>query len=99
LTELKKFVRKERRGKLEIYFDILRSIESDSHSFDGVRPTRIQQQSNLSYDKFARYLKDLEDKTMIIRWPSISLSNKGKVFINEYKGIKEFIEKMGLDYL
>lgn len=98
MRELKP-IKKERRKKLEIYFDVLQSIEHCSGELDGIKPTRIQQQCNLSYDKFERYLIELEGKKMIVKNPFISLTIKGRVFLNEYLVIKEFITKMGFDNL
>lgn len=91
--------RKERRPKLQIYFDILRAI-SDEIADEGIaRPTRVQFRSNMSYDKLSRYLLELENKKLINKNPSISLSDKGQNFMRDYDKINDFIEKLGLDYL
>ena len=91
--------RKERRPKLQIYFDVLRAI-ADEIAVEGVaRPTRVQFRSNMSYDKLSRYLLELENKKLINKKPTMSLTNKGQNFMRDYDKINDFIEKLGLDYL
>lgn len=86
-----------RRSKLEIYNDILNAIQKEAQEGE-VKPTRIQHQSNLSYDKMSRYLKELENKKMITVSP-IQITDKGKKFLNDYDKIKEFLSEMQLEYL
>lgn len=89
--------RKPRRSKLEIYNDILNAIQKESQE-GKVKPTRIQHQSNMSYDKMSRYLKELENKKMITISP-IQLTGKGQKFLNDYEKIKEFLSDMQMEYL
>ncbi len=86
-----------RRSKLEIYNDILNAIQKESQEGE-VKPTRIQHQSNLSYDKMTRYLKELENKKMITVSP-INLTEKGIKFLNDYEKIKDFLSEMQMEYL
>ena len=44
-----------RRSKLQIYYDILKAINHESE-LGKVRPTRVQNLCNMSYDKFSKYL-------------------------------------------
>lgn len=88
---------KTRRNKLEIYNDILNSIHKESLEGE-VRPTRIQHQSNMSYDKMSRYLKELENKKLITVSP-IQLTDKGHKFLNDYEKIREFLSEMQMEYL
>ena len=53
--------RKDRRSKLEIYYDILNAITKES-SYGEVKPTRVQFMSNTSYDKLITYFDELEKK-------------------------------------
>ena len=82
---------------MEIYNDILNAIQKEAQEGE-VKPTRIQHQSNLSYDKMSRYLKELENKKMITVSP-IQITDKGKKFLNDYDKIKEFLSEMQLEYL
>lgn len=86
-----------RRNKLEIYNDILNAVQKEAQEGE-VKPTRIQHQSNLSYDKMSRYLKELENKKMITVSP-IQITDKGKKFLNDYDKIKDFLSEMQMEYL
>jgi predicted transcriptional regulator len=63
-----------------------------------VKPTRVQLLSNLAYDKLTRYLNELERKKMIIQSP-LSMTEKGRDFLQDYDRIASFIIEMGLKYL
>lgn len=91
----RKVVKKDKRSKWEIYHDILTAINNESA--DGnVRPTRIQFQSNMSYDNLIRYLTELENRQMIKKDP-ISLTQKGFEYFRNCSAVKELIHKLGLD--
>ena len=89
--------RKERRAKLEIYFDILDAIQKESVSGQ-VKPTRLQYGSNMSYDKLARYINELKVKNMINDQP-LSITEKGRQFLKDYEKIRESVKKLGLEYV
>lgn len=89
--------RRERRHKLQIYYDILYAIQQEAMNEGGVKPTRIQHLSNMSYDKLANYLDELEVKQMIKKTDVISLTDRGNEFLRDYEKIKELIERMGLE--
>lgn len=84
-----------RRSKLQIYFDILVAINEVGG--DAVQ-TRIQGKSNLSYDKFAKYLIELRKKKLI-QVESLSLTDKGREFVKKFDSISVFLDRLGLDYL
>ena len=86
-----------RRNKLEIFHDVLCAIQNEATSGE-IKPTRIQFLCNTSYDKLMKYLAELEQKKMIINNP-LSLTEKGQQFVREYSVIKEFIQKLGLEYI
>ena len=52
---------KQRRSKLEIYYDILNAVQKEAQEGE-VKPTRIQHHSNMSYDKMSKYLKEKGQK-------------------------------------
>lgn len=62
------------------------------------RPTNVQLQSNLSYDKLARYLDELENKKLITREP-LMISQRGKDFLQDYHRIADFVREMGIKYV
>ena len=44
-------------------------------------------------------MEELESKKMITKANTILLTEKGIAFLNEYVLMKDFIERMGLEYL
>lgn len=79
---------------MEIYHDILIGIERESKTRSLVKRTRVQQYSNLSYDKFSRHLKDMAAKGFVILSP-LSLTEKGRQFVREYDRIRSFMREIG----
>ena len=88
---------KAKRNKMEIYNDILSAIKQELY-YGEARPTRVQLKSNLAYDKLTRYLGELESREMITREP-LSITQRGRDFLQDYDRIKGFIEAMGVKYL
>jgi predicted transcriptional regulator len=64
------------------------------------RPTHIQHTSRLSYDKMMNHFDELEKRGMIIYRRNvdglISITSKGKQFIEQYKELMILIESAGL---
>jgi predicted transcriptional regulator len=85
---------------MELYNDILKAIMNEITNYDDnvAKPTRVQLRSNLAYDKFARYLDELENKKMILQSPLL-VTEKGRDFLQDYDRISNFILEMGLKYL
>ena len=71
------------RNKIQIYYDILNGINLESNNGEGVKPTRVQIHSNLSYDKLAKYLNELEMNEMILKNP-LRITEKGRDFLQDY---------------
>lgn len=90
-------LRRERRAKLEIFYDILTSIQKEGHSGE-VKPTRVQQRCSMSFDKFSKYLEALRNEGLIHTSP-ITITEKGKKLLQDYDKIKDFLNKMKLEYL
>ncbi len=76
-------MRKPQRNKSQIYNDILNAINLESNDGEGAKPTRVQIISNLAYDKFVRYLNELESKEMILQDP-LRITEKGRDFLQGY---------------
>lgn len=94
---VKKVTRRSKRSKWELYHDILTAINKEM-PYGEVRVTRIQFQSNMSYDNLVTYLRDLEKKQMINRNP-ISLTQKGFQYYKNCTAVKELAQKLGLDQI
>ena len=79
---------------MEIYHDILIGMERESKARGLVKRTRVQQYSNLSYDKFSRHLNDMAAKGLVILSP-LSITEKGREFVREYDRIRMFMREIG----
>ncbi len=81
---------------MEIYHDILSAIQKDAENGE-VKPTRVQQLSHMSYDKFSKYLTELKKENMIQN-PVLKVTKKGQKFLQDYTKIKNFTKQMELDF-
>ena len=82
---------------MEIYNDILSALKQEL-SHGEARPTRIQSKRNLAYDRLTRYLSELETHGMITNYP-LTITQRGRDFLQDYGRIKNFLEEMGIKYL
>ena len=83
---------------MEIYHDILIGIERESKTRGVVKRTRVQQYSNLSYDKFSRHLNAMAERGLITLSP-LSITAKGREFVREYDRIRAFMREIGARFL
>ncbi|MCX8188066.1 MAG: winged helix-turn-helix transcriptional regulator [Nitrososphaeria archaeon] len=92
-------MKKEKREKLEIVYDILRIIASHGNS---ILPTPLLRFSNLSTQNFNRYMNELIEKGFVREVFDdesrryYTLTDKGFKFIQKYQRIRELIEEFGL---
>jgi predicted transcriptional regulator len=93
-----------RRSRLELVFDILLSIQNKGGT---IKPTHLMYKSNLSHKLLNQYMDELLQKQLIIineefhkkrKSPSkvITLTEKGSVFLAEYRRMREFTDAFGL---
>ena len=85
---------KDRRSKIQIFFDIVSAIIDDTQNNESVSPTRIQFKCNTSYDKLTKYLEEMEKKEIIQREKSIAITDKGTQFHKDYSRINELINEI-----
>ena len=90
-------MQREKRKKLELYNDVLSAVQEEATQGE-VKPTRVQHLCNTSYDKMSKYLDELYNKKMIEKSP-LSITDKGKKFLQDYSKIKDFITEMELEYV
>lgn len=89
----------QKRDRLEVIYDILRIIRENKNS---IKPTPLLRFSNLSFNSFAQYEKELVEKKFIIEIndkkgkKSFSLTDKGFNYLDKYKLIKGFINDFEL---
>jgi predicted transcriptional regulator len=87
----------QKRGKLEIYRDILSIINERGK----IKTTPLLRKSNLSSLRFQNYYQDMLKKEIIIEIKTdterfVKLTEKGKLFLEKYKTIINFIEEFDL---
>ena len=82
---------KERRTRIQLYFDIISAIFEEEMDNDSISPTRIQFKCNTSYDKLTKYLEEMEKRDIIQRKDSLSATDKGMQFHRDYSKINELI--------
>ncbi len=85
---------KDRRSKIQIFFDIITAIIDDTQNNESVSPTRIQFKCNTSYDKLTKYLEEMEKKGTIQKEKSISVTEKGMQFHKDYSRINDLINEL-----
>ena len=85
---------KDRRSKIQIFFDIVTAIIDDTQNNEYISPTRIQFKCNTSYDKLTKYLEEMEKKEIIQKEKSISVTEKGMQFHKDYSRINELINEL-----
>jgi predicted transcriptional regulator len=85
---------KDRRSKIQIFFDIVSAIIVDTQNNESISPTRIQFKCNTSYDKLTKYLEEMEKKEIIQREKSIAITEKGMQFHKDYSRINELINEI-----
>ena len=85
---------KERRTKTQIFFDVITAIIDDAQNNELVSPTRIQVKCNTSYDKLTKYLAEMENRGMIEKGKSITVTVRGMGFHKDYSRINDLINEM-----
>ena len=91
---MEKIMAKERRTKTQIFFDIITSVIDDTQNNESIILTRIQVKCNTSYDKLTKYLAEMEDRGMIEKGKSITVTVRGMEFHKDYSRINELINEM-----
>jgi len=69
---------KERRSKLQIFYDICSAIKEDSQNNEKISYTRIQFKCNTSYDKLLRYFDEMKAKQLLKNDSEIEITEKGE---------------------
>ena len=88
--------KKARRNKMKIYGDLLSILKAEKNNTDKIVLTRVQTRINVPFDRLKSYISDLEDLNLIEDQLSYNLTQKGKQYLEEYKKIIDFMERMGI---
>jgi predicted transcriptional regulator len=89
---------KEYRSKARIYFDILNQIVNEGGR---AGPTRILYGANLSHDRLTKHLTQLISLGLVVEEKDedrafYSVTEKGMVFIQEFRRIQAFAKAFGI---
>ena len=84
---------KERRSKLQIFYDVLSAIKEESQNNEKISYTRIQFKCNTSYDKLLRYIDEMNAKQLLKSSSEIEITEKGEKFYQDYSRINELIKE------
>jgi len=85
---------KERRTKTQIFFDIITAVIDDTQNNESIILTRIQVKCNTSYDKLTKYLAEMENRGMIEKGKSITVTVRGMEFHRNYSRINDLINEI-----
>lgn len=87
----------EKRGKIRIYFDVLRLLLKELKDSGHPSLTRVAHEANLPYDRFQNYLEHLIQLGMVSRREGkLVVTEKGLEYIGEFEKIAIFLRHMGL---
>ena len=87
----------ERRDKVKIIHDILKSVQEKNGK---IKPTHLLYKSNLSYKRLNELVQELREKGLMDEenvggQKMYILTDKGFKFLNEYYKMVEFIKTFG----
>lgn len=85
---------KNKRSKLQIYYDIISAIQSDMQSNGEVSKTRIQQKCNTSYDKLIKYIQEMEEKNLLKNNTDLEVTELGYRFFDDYSKVNNMINEI-----
>ncbi|MDG6982784.1 MAG: transcriptional regulator [Nitrososphaerota archaeon] len=90
----------KKRGKFEIYGDILESIKAEGTAERGARMTRVQARSNLAYDRFRKDLATLAERGLVKVSTGddvgIEITKAGEEYLSHYREVRRFLAAYGL---
>jgi len=88
----------ERRSRLEIINDILKSIQNKGGS---IKPTHLLYKSNLSHDRMKSYVDELKQKGLMCEEVKknkrmFCITDRGFDFLANFRKIREFEDAFGI---
>lgn len=85
---------KNKRSKLQIYFDVLSAILVEKQDNSEISKTRLQHKSNTSYDKLLKYLDEMSEKGLIKLENEIDTTEMGIKFHQDYCAVNDLIDEI-----
>ena len=85
---------KDKRSKLQIYFDVISAILIEKQDNEEISKTRLQHKSNTSYDKLLKYLGEMNQKGLIKMENEIDTTELGTKFHQDYSSVNDLINEI-----
>ena len=85
---------KDKRSKLQIYFDVFSAILREKQDNGEISKTRLQHKSNTSYDKLLKYLDEMSEKGLIRIENNIDTTELGTKFYHDYSSVNDLINEI-----
>ena len=85
---------KNKRSKLQIYFDVITAILVEKQNNSEISKTRLQHKSNTSYDKLLKYLDEMSEKGLIQLENEIDTTELGIKFHEDYSAVNDLIDEI-----
>ena len=85
---------KNKRSKLQIYFDVLSAILVEKQDNTEISKTRLQHKSNTSYDKLLKYLDEMSEKGLIKLENNVDTTDMGLKFYQDYSAVNDLIDEI-----
>ena len=85
---------RDKRSKLQIYFDVFSAILIEKQDNEEISKTRLQHKCNTSYDKLLKYLDDMSDKGLIKMNDKIDITELGQKFHKDYSNVNILINEI-----
>ncbi len=85
---------RDKRSKLQIYFDVFSAILTEKQDNDEISKTRLQHKSNTSYDKLLKYLEEMSEKGLIKLENEIDTTELGIQFHQDYSNVNDLINEI-----
>jgi predicted transcriptional regulator len=85
---------RDKRSKLQIYFDVFSAILTEKQDNEEISKTRLQHKSNTSYDKLLKYLEEMSEKGLIKLEHQINTTEIGIKFHQDYSNVNDLINEI-----
>ena len=85
---------KNKRSKLQIYFDVLSAILVEKQDNAEISKTLLQHKSNTTNDKLLKYLDEMSEKGLIKLENNIDTTDMGLKFYQDYSAVNDLIDEI-----
>ncbi len=85
-----------KRDRPQIFAEILDAIIEETRIQGDVKITRIQSKVYVPFDRFKEYLAEMREKGLLDE-ASLKVTEKGLKYLEQYKLVKAFLERFGLE--